>query len=174
MLRRLFAAALLVLLVAACGGEDAATDVALEQTTEATSPAAPSEPAAVDPPAAPTESPVTEEPAAPPAAAPTDVPAPATDAPAPPAQTQVFELSLNGDGTEGGCSWGVDADEVFYDVVYPEGYEVVGSPVTLVGPDGGVVAGEGEGIRVTGRLAPDREPACMTGTVLLADAVEPL
>lgn len=176
-MRRRLAAALflLVLALAGCAGSDAPTvvpsETATETETSAPTPAPTPEPTPAPSPAAP-------EPTAAPAPTPAEPDAADDEEPeAEPteaAETRTFELSLNGDGVDGSCSWGVDEDEFFYEIRYPEGYTVGGNPVTLVAPDGGTVASEGQGIRVTGRLAPDQAPSCDVGTVLIAESVEPL
>jgi hypothetical protein len=79
---------------------------------------------------------------------------------------------LGGDAQlEGGCAW---LDEVGggrrtgqpsrYEPLWPEGYHVTFDPVRLWGPDGEVVAEEGDVVRVQGRVRTDVATICQVGT----------
>jgi len=80
---------------------------------------------------------------------------------------------LGGDGElEGGCAW-LDASRGRYEVLWPPGYTVAYEPVRLIGPDGTVVARDGEQVTVRGREAPEAVTLCQVGPVWDADAVLP-
>lgn len=84
-----------------------------------------------------------------------------------------IEGTLGGDAQlEGGCAW-VDTAGGRYQVLWPTGYEILFDPVRLEGPDGEVVAEEGDTLRVDGRTAPDMMSVCMTGILYQADTVTP-
>lgn len=88
-----------------------------------------------------------------------------------PEENAMIEGTLGGDAQlEGGCAW-VDTAEGRYQVLWPAGYEIRFDPLRLEGPDGEVVAGEGDTVRVEGQTAPDMMSICMTGTLYQADTV---
>lgn len=96
------------------------------------------------------------------------------DAPNGDAEEGAVEISgaLQGDAElEGGCAWLQAADER-YEVHWPEGYAVSFDPLQLTGPDGEVVAEEGDEVTVSGRVAEDRASVCMVGTIFEAAAVQ--
>jgi hypothetical protein len=79
---------------------------------------------------------------------------------------------LGGDAQlEGGCAW-LDVDGERYEVFYPEGYTVEFEPVRLMGPDGEVVAGEGDEVTITGEVTTDRMSICQVGQIVEATAVQ--
>ncbi len=73
---------------------------------------------------------------------------------------------------EGGCAWVEAADGSRYEVEYPAGYEVRFDPLELVGPDGEVMAGEGDQVRLTGAVDPDLMSFCQIGEIFVATSVE--
>lgn len=74
--------------------------------------------------------------------------------------------TLAGDAQlEGGCVW-VDTADGRYEVRWPEGWHSGVDPIQVRGPDGEVVAGEGDEIRVTGEVRRDVATVCQVGTVL--------
>lgn len=87
---------------------------------------------------------------------------------------------LGGDAQlEGGCAW-LDpiAGGERVEPQWPQGYRVEFEPVRLVGPDGQVIAEEGESVRVNGEIADDVASICQVGPVfevteVLHDRVEP-
>jgi hypothetical protein len=87
---------------------------------------------------------------------------------------EAMELSgtFSGDpDLEGGCAW-VEADDgTRYEVLWPEGYAVSWEPLELRGPDGELVAADGDALRVTGAAAEDAVSICMIGPIVEATAV---
>ena len=73
---------------------------------------------------------------------------------------------------EGGCAWVEGPDGDRYEVVWPQGFEVRWDPLELRGPDGDLVAADGDEVRVLGRIADDLASICMVGPILEADEVE--
>lgn len=97
-----------------------------------------------------------------------DQPAPAPDA----GSGESLSGTLQGSAElEGGCAWLVADGGEQYEVIYPDGYEIRFDPVELLGPDGEVVASEGDEVTVTGRVATDRMSICQVGTIFEADSV---
>ena len=81
--------------------------------------------------------------------------------------------TLGGDpGLEGGCAWVRRSDGTRYEVQYPAGYEVTFDPLELVGPDGQVVAVEGDELTLTGAVDPGMMSFCQIGEIFVATAVE--
>lgn len=146
------AALLAVALLAACG-QDVADDGegAVEPSPTETTPTV--EPSPTDEPTDPTEEP--------------------TDMDDESRATQQLTGTLGGDQQlEGGCAWLETRDGARYEVFWPEGYQLEWSPLQLVGPDGEVVAGEGEQITVAGRTSTDMASICMVGTIFEATEVD--
>jgi hypothetical protein len=73
---------------------------------------------------------------------------------------------------EGGCAWVETDDGTRYEVMWPQGYEVTWHPLELRGPDGAVVARDGDEVRVSGTVAEDMASICMVGPIVQADTVE--
>jgi hypothetical protein len=72
---------------------------------------------------------------------------------------------------EGGCAW-IDADDgTRYEVQYPPDHQVTFEPLQLTGPDGGVLAEEGDILTVRGELAEDMVSFCQVGPIFTAAEV---
>jgi hypothetical protein len=87
----------------------------------------------------------------------------------------VMEITgtLGGDPMlEGGCAWLDGQDGTRYEVQYPEGYQVSTDPVELRGPDGEVLAQEGDELTIRGVVAEDMMSFCQVGTIFTATEVE--
>lgn len=85
--------------------------------------------------------------------------------------TEMLEGTLGGDAQlEGGCAW-LEADDGRYEVLYPDGYQIVFDPVRLLDPDGDTIAEEGDALRVSGQVAADRMSVCQVGTIFEATEV---
>lgn len=67
---------------------------------------------------------------------------------------------------EGGCAWLDTHTEGRVEPRWPDGYRVTFDPVRLLGPDGDVVAEEGDTIAVDGSIADDVMTICQVGPVL--------
>lgn len=94
-----------------------------------------------------------------------------TDIPTQPAGTEISGV-LGGDAQlEGGCAWVETDDGTRYEVIYPEGYTVETDPLRLVGPDGGVVAEDGDRLELPGEVAEDMASICQIGPLWRADSV---
>lgn len=72
---------------------------------------------------------------------------------------------------EGGCAWVETGDGTRYEVQYPAGYEVRYDPLELVGPDGEVLAAEGDEVRLTGAVDAGMMSFCQVGEIFVATAV---
>lgn len=84
----------------------------------------------------------------------------------------VLEGTLGGDPRlEGGCAW-LDTGDGRFEVVYPDGYDIVFEPVRLLDPEGRTVAEEGDVVRVRGRVADDLMSVCQVGTIFEAEQVQ--
>ena len=80
---------------------------------------------------------------------------------------------LGGDAElEGGCAWVTTEDGTRYEVLFPEGYTVEFDPLRLLGPDGAVIAEEGDRIEVLGEVADDVASTCQVGVIWRAESVE--
>jgi hypothetical protein len=91
----------------------------------------------------------------------------------PPAGATSVTGTLGGDADlEGGCAWVDGEDGTRYEVQYPAGHEVRFDPLELVGPDGDVIAAEGDTVTITGAVAEDMMSFCQVGTIFTATAVE--
>lgn len=73
---------------------------------------------------------------------------------------------------EGGCAWLETGDAGRHEILWPDGYQVQFEPVQLLGPDGEVVASEGDRVTVHGRPADDMASICMVGPIFEASEVE--
>lgn len=94
-----------------------------------------------------------------------------TEADGDPAVGEEISGVLRGDAQlEGGCAW-LETDAGNVEVFYPPGYEIAFDPVRLVGPDGEVVATEGEQVTVRGQAATDMASICQVGTLFQATEV---
>ena len=71
---------------------------------------------------------------------------------------------------EGGCAWVTDG-RTKWEVEWPAGYTVSFDPLTLNGPDGKKVAGEGDTITVKGRAQTDAMTICQVGPLWRATEV---
>lgn len=94
------------------------------------------------------------------------------DGAVPPGRSVELRGVLGGDAQlEGGCAW-VDGDDgVRYEVQYPEGFEVRFDPVEVVGPDGAVVATDGDEVVVVGAVGDGMMSFCQVGTIFVAEDV---
>lgn len=91
----------------------------------------------------------------------------------PPDEATTLVGTFDGDAQlEGGCAW-VETDEERFEVLWPQGYEVEFEPLRLLGPDGEVVAEQGDTLAVVGREATDMATICQVGVPYQADEVEP-
>lgn len=105
-------------------------------------------------------------------AAGTEPPASTVDeTPPQPAGGDIRGLLAGDPQLEGGCAWIQTDDGTRYEVIYPEGYRVEMDPLRLVGPDGDVVAEEGDTLEVSGALAEDMVSVCQVGRIWRADSV---
>jgi|GEM_PF-4250492 len=96
-----------------------------------------------------------------------------TRPPVEPAGTEI-RGALGGDAQlEGGCAWVETDDGTRHEVLYPEGYTVEFDPLRLLGPDGEVIAQEGDRIEVPGEVADDVTSICQVGPLWRAYGVEP-
>lgn len=78
-----------------------------------------------------------------------------------------FTGTLGGDAQlEGGCAWLDTEEEGRVEPRWPDGYRVAFDPVRLLGPDGEVVAEEGDTVAVDGEIAGDVMTICQVGPVL--------
>lgn len=90
----------------------------------------------------------------------------------PSAATQALVGTLGGDAQlEGGCVW-LDTDDGRIEVLWPEGWTVGTDPVELRNPDGEVVAGAGDEVRVDASPAREMVSTCQVGRIWRATAVE--
>ncbi|MFN2555654.1 MAG: hypothetical protein ABR592_02070 [Nitriliruptorales bacterium] len=85
---------------------------------------------------------------------------------------QILSGRLDGDPElEGGCDWLdalgplLDEEASRFEPLWPQGYSVAFNPVRLHGPDGQVVAQEGDVVTVAGRTRPDVVTICQVGPV---------
>lgn len=95
------------------------------------------------------------------------------DGAGPPGEAQEITGTFGGDAElEGGCVWLDGDDGTRYEVQWPEGYEPAFDPVSLIGPDGEVVAEAGDELTVRGSADPDMMSFCQVGTMFSATDVE--
>lgn len=85
--------------------------------------------------------------------------------------TDMIRGTLGADSVEGGCTYLATEDGERYQVLYPEGWEIQASPLSLTNPDGEVVARGGETITVRGRHAGDMASICQIGPIFRAEEV---
>jgi hypothetical protein len=78
--------------------------------------------------------------------------------------------TLGADSIEGGCTY-LEADGTRFQVIYPEGWQIVASPLQLTNPAGEVVATGGETITVRGHRADDMVSICQIGPMFVASEV---
>jgi hypothetical protein len=94
------------------------------------------------------------------------------DGAGPPSEGEQLVGTLGGNAElEGGCAW-VEAGGTRYEVRYPSGYEVRFEPLQLLGPDGEVVAEEGDEVTVTGAVDAEMMSFCQVGEIFVATAVD--
>lgn len=90
----------------------------------------------------------------------------------PPDEATMLIGTFDGDAQlEGGCAW-LDTEDQRFEILWPDGYEVEFEPLQLVGPDGAVVAEQGDTLAVEGREATDIATICQVGVPYQADEVE--
>jgi hypothetical protein len=162
MVKKSLLALVVVAALAGCGSDDDVGDPADEvaatsasQTGDATEPGA-------DP--APSPGPTVDGPSADPQTAP------------PGGATLIG--TLTGDaGLEGGCAWieptgGVDGKLDRVEPMLPDGYRIEFDPgLVLIGPDGEVVASDGDEVSVVGAVAADAASLCQTGVIYQVEEV---
>lgn len=78
---------------------------------------------------------------------------------------------LGADAVEGGCAYLQAADGTRYEVLYPSGWTLELSPLQLIDPDGTVHARAGGVVTVRGRLANDMASICQIGPIFEATEV---
>jgi hypothetical protein len=104
----------------------------------------------------------------------TSPPGPSTGStrePTNPQATHTLSGTLGGSASlEGGCAW-LETEQDRIQVRYPEGYRVAFDPLRLLGPDGAVVAREGEQVTITGSPAQALLTVCQVGELWQADEV---
>lgn len=104
---------------------------------------------------------------------PTGETSPAEDSSPTSSSEAAFTGALGGDAQlEGGCAWLETKREGRVEPRWPDGYRVAFDPVRLLGPDGEVVAEEGDTITVRGEIAGDVMTICQVGPVLRVTEVE--
>jgi len=164
--------ALLLALVAACGGsdEDVVIDEPGDEATEETAPDPeptedPDEDQEPDDADGPDEADGTEEP---------DVEATdenGDDFEPRPGSEMELTGTLGGDPSlEGGCVWLEADDGNRYEIMWPEGFEADTDSTELTS-DGEVVASAGDELVVTGQVAEGMASICQVGTLFEADEV---
>ncbi len=79
--------------------------------------------------------------------------------------------TFGADSIEGGCTYLQADDGTRFQVIYPEGWQVVASPLQLTNPSGEVVATGGETITVRGHRADDMMSICQIGPMFAASEV---
>lgn len=99
-------------------------------------------------------------------------PSDAASAPAVDADGETVTGTLSGDAQlEGGCVW-LETVDGNIEPQLPDGYTAMADPVALVGPDGEVIAEEGDQVTVVGTPAADIMTTCQVGAVWRVSAVE--
>lgn len=98
---------------------------------------------------------------------------PASSEPAPTdADGQTVTGTLSGDAQlEGGCVW-LETVDGNIEPQLPDGYTTMADPVALVGPDGGVIAEEGDQVTIVGSPAVDIMTTCQVGAVWRVSAIK--
>lgn len=75
------------------------------------------------------------------------------------------------DSIEGGCAFLEASDGTRYEVIYPEGWDLLRNPFRLQDPNGEIVASGGETVTVRGSEATDMASICMVGPIFRATEV---
>ena len=88
-----------------------------------------------------------------------------------PGQGESLTGILGSDAVEGGCAYLRAADDTRYEVLYPDGWMVVTSPLRLVDPDGNVRARADDLVTVRGAVATDMASICQIGPIFQATEV---
>lgn len=88
-----------------------------------------------------------------------------------PGQGESLTGILGSDAVEGGCAYLQAADGTRYEVLYPDGWTVVMSPLQLIDPDGKVRARAGDLVTVRGATASDMASICQIGPIFQAAEV---
>lgn len=100
--------------------------------------------------------------------------APADTEAAAPEATSTLSGTFGGDpALEGGCTW-LDAEDGRYEIVYPDDYEVTADPPRITGPDGKVIAEDGDSIVLEGYAEPDLTSICQVGPIWRALEIHPV
>lgn len=79
--------------------------------------------------------------------------------------------TLGADSIEGGCAYLEADDGTRFQVLYPDGWQILASPLQLTNPAGEVVATGGETITVRGHRADDMVSICQIGPMFRASEV---
>lgn len=88
------------------------------------------------------------------------------------AEGQTVTGTLSGDAQlEGGCVW-LETVDGNIEPQLPDGYTTMADPVALVGPDGGVIAEEGDQVIIVGSPAADIMTTCQVGAVWRVSAIK--
>jgi len=112
------------------------------------------------------------EPSAPADDLPTNEPAPNEPAPTADPDGQTVTGTLDGDAQlEGGCVW-LEVADGNIQLLLPDGYTTSVGPVALIGPDGAVIAEQGDPVTVVGSPAPEISTICQVGSVWRVSAVK--
>ncbi len=80
---------------------------------------------------------------------------------------------LAADSTEGGCAYLEASDGTRYEVVYPAGWTLRSSPLSLADPSGTIVARAGDTVTVRGTITTEMASTCQIGPILKAATVVP-
>ena len=79
--------------------------------------------------------------------------------------------TLGADSIEGGCTYLEADDGTRFQVIYPDGWQIMVSPLQLTNPGGEMVATGGETITVRGQRADDMFSICQIGPMFVATEV---
>lgn len=106
------------------------------------------------------------------ASAPADDLRPGDPAPTVDADGETVTGTLSGDAQlEGGCVW-LETVDGNIEPQLPDGYTAMADPVALVGPDGEVIAEQGDQVAIVGSPAVDIMTTCQVGAVWRVSAVK--